>query len=562
MISNSVTSKRRTPAMVILLAVMTTMAVIAWGAPAGEKQGAVMYAPGKHYAVHDQGRVTLTVTNLGQLGTGMSGLSTDCGGQPCPSCEYPTGSNLNYLFGGGFWIGAVVGTDTLVSVGADGWFVIQELMPDTGTAADFLVRSNNPVSPDFSPDAVSNKDLICAYTDTITDPSVTGTDPIDNRPHLPLHAAISQRSYSWANDPVSDFVLFEYRITNVGAAAWQDMFFGIYLDGDVYHSSHRATGFMDDIAGFLPSENIAYIADDDGDPAEPDTVWDNTSVRSAIAVKMHGSKPSWSRVNFNWWISNGNPSQDFGPRLAGSSEDPFRSFGAHLGTPTGDRNKYYILQHAEQDYDQIFTAVSHTSEEFLDPPAPSIAEDIGNGYDTRFLVSVGPYDVAPGDSVVIYFSVVMGPRLHVEPGDFLEYFDYAAPGAYYDRLDFGPLITNSGFADSVYLDNFEISAGADDGTAPPTIPGIASLSPNYPNPFNPSTTISYRLPQRGAAELAVYNLLGERVAVLVDAVQDAGEHVVVWDGCDLAGRPASSGIYFYRLKTEGTSTARKMVLVR
>lgn len=560
MIFVSVKWARRAKVTIASLAVITAMTVSAWAGSAGEGQGSAVNAPGLKYAVHEEGRVTLTVTNLGQLGTGMSGLSTDCGGQPCPSCEYPTGSNLNYLFGGGLWIGAVVGADTLVSVGADGWFIVRELMPDTGTAADFLVRSNNPASPDFSPDAVSNKDLICAYTDTVTDPSVTGTDPIDGRPHLPLHAAISQRSYAWADDPLSDFVLFEYRITNIGAAAWQDMYFGVFVDGDVYHSSDW-TGYNDDAAGYLPLDNIAYIIDSDGDPAIPDTVWDDTSVRSAFAVKMLGSEPPWSRVNFNWWIPNDIVTLDFGPRLAGTPEDPFRAFGSHLGTPSGDRNKYYILQHPEQDYDQLFTAVSHTAEGFLEPPTP-YAPDIAVGCDTRFLISVGPYDVAPGDSVVIYFSVVMGSQIHVDPSDFLDYFDSDAPGAFYDRLDFGPLHANAGQADSVYQAVFVSSSAVDDGATLAGIPEIASLSPNYPNPFNPSTTISYRLPQKARAELTVYNLLGETVAVLVDGVQNGGEHVVTWDGCDRAGHPASSGIYFYQLKTEGFSTAKKMVLMR
>jgi hypothetical protein len=541
-----------------MLAVSTALISSAW---AGE-QTATMYNPAKTYAVHDQGRVMLTVTNQGQVGTGLSGMSTDCGGQPCPSCEYPSGSDLQYLFGGGFWIGAVVGTDTLVSVGADGWFMIQELMPDTGAAAVFTVRSNDPASPDYSPEAISTKDLLCTYTDTIVDPAVTGTDPIDNRPHVPLHAAVSQRSYSWADDALSDFVLFEYRITNVGSSAWQGMYFGTYVDADVFHSSNGATGFADDVTGFLPAEHIAYITDNDGDPVLSGTAWDYTAVRSAFAVKLHGSQPSWSRVNYNWWISNADAALDFGPRLAGTPEDPFRSFGAHLGTPSGDPNKYYILQHAEQDYDQLFTAVSHTGDGFLDPPAPARAQDFANGYDTRFLISIGPYDVAPGDSVVIYFSVVMGPQLHVDPSDFLTYFDYASPGTFYDRLDFDPLIINAAKADSVYQANFVVPSGTGEQSLAGGLPERVYLSSNYPNPFNPATTILYHLPQRGAAELAVYNLLGEKVAVLVDGVQDAGEHRVTWDGCDRSGRPVSSGIYFYRLKAGGTATAKKMVLLR
>lgn len=543
-----------------LLTLIIAFASLTWAKPMGEAQLTYTLVPNRQYAVHQEGQVTLTVTNMGQLGRGMSGLTTDCGGEPCPSCEYPSGSNLQYLFGGGFWLGAVVGQDTLVSTGADGWFTTQELMPDAGTVADFQVRSNDPGSPDYSPEAISLRDLICAYSDTITDPTVTGTDPIDNRPHVPLYATVSERSYAWAESPLSDFVLFEYCITNSGAAPWQDMFFGIHIDGDVYHPYYAVGGYLDDVTGYLASENMAYLMDDDGDPNTFHMTWDTASVRSAFAVKLHGSKPAWSRINYNWWTSHQIARCDFGPRLAGTPEDPFRSFGPQLGTPTGDRNKYYMLQHAEQDYDMLTMLVSHTGEGFLEPVELPATEDMY--FDARFLLSVGPYDVAPGDSVVIYFSVVMGPDVHVNPGDFYDYSAPSSPQQFYDRLDFAPLIANAGQADSVYEAEFASSSGIGPEAIPTTLPDIISLSPNYPNPFNPSTVIRYNLPRRTYAEVMVYNLLGETVAMLASGIQDAGEHVVRWDGCDGYGHPAPSGIYFYQLKADGMSVAKKMVLMR
>ena len=537
-------------------------AAAAGGQATAEWEAATPVGPNWQYAVHQNGRIVLTVTNLGQLGPILSGIPTDCGGQPCPGCEYPAGSELQYLFGGAFWIGAVVGTDTLASVGADGWFQVAEMNPDSGTSADFQIRSNDPASPYYSPQAVANLDYICTYADTCTDPALVNFDPIDNRPHIPLNVSVTQRSYSWADDPNADFVLFEYVIANIGAAPLQDMYFGILVDGDVYHSSNSTTGYADDMTGFLPADNMAYIIDNDGDPvAGP--AWDNTSPRSAFAVKLHGSKPDWGGVNYNWWISNANTSLDFGPRLAGTVEDPFRSFGPHLGTPSGDKNKYYMLQHPEQDYDQMFTAVSHAGEGFLAPPSnPSFAADLADGIDTRFLLSVGPYQVGVGDSVRLYFSVVMGPDAHVNPGDFADYFTAGDPDAYYQRLDFDPLLANAGRADYLYQNIFGTPSGVEDDVTPSALPQAATLSPNYPNPFNPATTIRYQLPKRSQVQMTVFNLLGETVTTLVDDMQDAGEHVTVWDGCDRFGHPAPSGIYFYRLKTDGVSTAKKMVLMR
>ncbi|MCK4654679.1 MAG: right-handed parallel beta-helix repeat-containing protein [Candidatus Cloacimonetes bacterium] len=88
------------------------------------------------------------------------------------------------------------------------------------------------------------------------------------------------------------------------------------------------------------------------------------------------------------------------------------------------------------------------------------------------------------------------------------------------------------------------------------------LHQNYPNPFNPETTISYQLPENGKVELTVYNLKGQKVKTLVNEVLPAGEHSIVWDGIDDNGKSVSSGIYFYKLKTENHEETKKMILMK
>jgi hypothetical protein len=85
---------------------------------------------------------------------------------------------------------------------------------------------------------------------------------------------------------------------------------------------------------------------------------------------------------------------------------------------------------------------------------------------------------------------------------------------------------------------------------------------NYPNPFNPTTTISYNLPQSGHVTLDVYNIAGQKVRSLIDQHQDAGTQTVVWDGQDENSNSVASGIYFYRISTEEFSATRKMVLLK
>ena len=83
------------------------------------------------------------------------------------------------------------------------------------------------------------------------------------------------------------------------------------------------------------------------------------------------------------------------------------------------------------------------------------------------------------------------------------------------------------------------------------------LLTNYPNPFNPSTTITYTLPEPAPVTLAVYSITGQKVVTLVDEAMGAGTHIVVFDGTD-----SPSGLYFYRLESPGYTKTGKMLLVK
>jgi hypothetical protein len=91
---------------------------------------------------------------------------------------------------------------------------------------------------------------------------------------------------------------------------------------------------------------------------------------------------------------------------------------------------------------------------------------------------------------------------------------------------------------------------------------VAALEQNTPNPFNPTTTIAYVLPERGRAMIRVYGADGRLVRTLVDAAQEAGPHEVTWDGRDEHGHVVSSGVYFYRLETDRFRDSKKMVLLK
>ncbi len=100
-----------------------------------------------------------------------------------------------------------------------------------------------------------------------------------------------------------------------------------------------------------------------------------------------------------------------------------------------------------------------------------------------------------------------------------------------------------------------ISGWFDDISEP--MPTDYALAGSYPNPFNATTTITYQLPQAGKVTLDVYNLMGQKAAVLVDEYNTAGTHNVKWDASEF-----SSGVYYYRLETPEFSQTKKMLLVK
>jgi hypothetical protein len=94
------------------------------------------------------------------------------------------------------------------------------------------------------------------------------------------------------------------------------------------------------------------------------------------------------------------------------------------------------------------------------------------------------------------------------------------------------------------------------------LPTAYDLSQNYPNPFNPSTSIAFALPERSHVALEVFNVLGQKVRQLIDETLPAGNHSIVFDGHDNDGRELASGIYLYRIKTDGYSRSKKMMLMK
>lgn len=153
-------------------------------------------------------------------------------------------------------------------------------------------------------------------------------------------------------------------------------------------------------------------------------------------------------------------------------------------------------------------------------------------FDQSYCISTGPFHLDPGMSDTAAFAMIGSAdldRLRQAATNAIQTYRAATP------------VTEEGVV---------------------SLPTGFELGQNYPNPFNPETQIGYTVARPGRVTIEVFDLLGRRVAILLDQEQQAGKHLVSWNGNDSGGSAVASGVYFYRMQTDGFSDVKKMLLVK
>ncbi len=156
-----------------------------------------------------------------------------------------------------------------------------------------------------------------------------------------------------------------------------------------------------------------------------------------------------------------------------------------------------------------------------------------NNSDVSTVVASGPFHIQPGQVAVVGFIYVYGNSLE-------ELRSQAAAARAYEWIQ----VTKPGIITS-------------EEELQPEVPLTTGISGNYPNPFNPTTTLAYELARSGMVDIAVYNALGQRVAVVHSGFKTSGRHQVVFDASRLG-----SGVYFVRMATANGSHVHKMTLIK
>lgn len=317
--------------------------------------------------------------------------------------------------------------------------------------------------------------------------------------------------------------------------------------------------------------------------ADPLTLVNGDLYLAAISTKGHVQVSSVSGLGLNWlpvreqcggrmqtgvsvWMARGNPSGS-GIVTATLAQIPqsavitvSRYSGAHLTEPLGtlisantnglngacsdgsDGRNYLVNVATTAPGSVIFGAVAIRNR----------THTPGAGYTERSETSVSSGGSMVGLAIVD--QTIPEPGVTPLNGSFSGEVDWAVIGIE---------IKSGGAILSPAISNH--SAGPGGGSLPHAISGLnfqpaavntgqtaalpekLHLSRNYPNPFNMETTIEYALPQAGPVKLAVYNILGQQVRLLVNETQEAGYRRVTWNGRDDAGKEVTSGVYFIRL---------------
>ena len=166
--------------------------------------------------------------------------------------------------------------------------------------------------------------------------------------------------------------------------------------------------------------------------------------------------------------------------------------------------------------------------------------------------AISPFYVAEGDASTLNLIVPAGETVALNVKYIPYMVAYSSGTLELHTDDFAtPRI-------DVELNGVSMPVSSDDNVNPV----ITELRGNYPNPFNPTTTIAYSVKESGPVQIDIYNLSGQKVRTLVNSNMSAGNHTVVWNGKDSSSRSVGSGVYFFKMQAGKYTSTKKMIMMK
>jgi hypothetical protein len=328
----------------------------------------------------------------------------------------------------------------------------------------------------------------------------------------PLGIEVHQTTWASNRSGQERVIYIEWQFFNKGSNSITDLYVVPYFDPDL-------GGAEDDLTGCDTSSDIVYC------------------YNATNADAVYGSSPPALGARLLYGPVADSPGDSaffFGTWHHGVKNLRMSSFVGYINgdDPQSAAESYNLMQGLKRNGSPQSNGTKFS---YPGDPVAGTGDLDPNPGNPHFVGSFGPIDLSPGDSQSVLIKLAIGQ------------------GA--DRLS---SLTNLkeilNAPDSEFTNVSDQPAGV--------LPGNFSLDQNFPNPFNPITTIPYRLSKRSIVRLSIFDLLGRQVRVLVSGTRPAGQHEATWDGMTDDGIPVASGAYFYRLEVGDYQESRKMILVK
>ena len=438
------------------------------------------------------------------------------------------------LFSAGLWMGGKVGNDTLVAVAeyaseyapgpmesgtfepdayTNGAYRVYKLYADSGSTnpntdyTEWPVGQGAPQDGSGHPLYMPDQTLWTVFNDADSSRHVVTAGGT-----APLGIEVQQTVWATNTTGLERVIYVKYKIYNKGSRFLTDFYVGFWMDPDI--------GFReDDFSGCDTTEDAYFVYNADN----------NDNVYGA-APPAFGARLVCGPVV----ASLGDTAVFDGQQMPGYRNLPLSSVVSYInGTdPSSGAQSYNVLSgllpSGSPQPDGI--PFSYPGDPVLGTGSLDQVQT-----DKKIIGSMGPLTFNPGDSQFVMVKMAVGQGAN----------------NLMSVADLKQILTAS---DDI------ITGVASDATD--ALPAGYAVAQNYPNPFNPTTSISYTLPARAQVEIAVFNVLGQRVRTLQEGTRPAGVHRVVWDGTDDSGRPQASGVYFYRASLGEVTVSRKMMLLK
>lgn len=345
------------------------------------------------------------------------------------------------------------------------------------------------------------------------------------------------RTITWAHNlgrPLSDAVFKKYTIHNKSENEITDMYLGYWTDDDLGDAGDDYVG-----CDTLLNLGFAYNADEDDFQYRPPAAVGHMFVQTPIIA---GTSTDSAYYNGSWIKGYKNlPIAGFSNYLNG---DPFYHDAA-IGRPEGAIEFYNNLLGMNYQGSPYIDPTTNEPTKFTVPGDPvtqqgwymglngwPTGQGGGIGGDMRYVISTGPFNLAPGEKQEITICIFMSQGT--------------------SRLNSVTKLKEA----AVQLQEFYYGDNTVSVKEPENKLSY-NLSQNYPNPFNPETKINYTIPRSGNVKIEVFNMLGQKVKTLVNTNQNAGYYEITFSGKGLA-----SGMYFYRINAGEFIQTKKMLLIK